>query len=56
MSKKHFEVLAAAISCIDSLENRIKIAQSIAEVCRESNTRFHYGIFMKSCGITTIPN
>jgi chorismate mutase len=56
MSKKHFEVLAAAISCIDSLENRIKIAQSIAEVCRQSNPRFHYGMFMKACGITTITN
>ena len=55
MTKRHFEVLAAAISLIDSIENRIKIAQATAEVCRQSNPRFHYGMFMKACGITAAP-
>ena len=52
MSKKHFELLAAAISCIESVENRLKMAQAISDICKESNPRFNYGLFLKACGIT----
>jgi hypothetical protein len=52
MSKKHFEVLAAAIATIETMENRLTVAQKVAEVCKTANPKFHYGMFMKACGIT----
>lgn len=51
MSKKHFEILAAAISTIESMENRLTVALKIAEVCKSANPKFHFGMFMTACGI-----
>ena len=51
MTKKHFILLARAISTITNLEERTRVTNLIADVCAQSNTLFNYSKFLQACGV-----
>ena len=48
MSRKHFKLVAEAIAGIRDLEERKRMAQLMAGVCRQCNERF-----MDACGVAS---
>lgn len=46
MSKKHFEEFAAALALISDFEERSRVAELIADVCRRCNPRFDRSRFV----------
>lgn len=51
MSRKHFVLFAQAISEITDSVERIRVAQLVAAVCKQSNSNFDYYKFMYACGV-----
>jgi hypothetical protein len=51
MSRKHFKAIAAAIAAILDPSDRRRIAEALADVCRESNPRFDRARFLAACGV-----
>lgn len=51
MSRKHFKAFAEAISEITDRVERIRVAQLVATVCKQSNSNFDYYKFMHACGV-----
>ncbi len=51
MSKKHFVKIAQAISEIEDIEQREKMAVAMADVLRGCNPRFNRSIFLSACGV-----
>jgi len=51
MWKKHFKAFAAAIACIDDVDERARAAKMVAEVCSEFSGRFDRERFFGACGV-----
>lgn len=51
MSRKHFKLFADAISEIQDLADRKRVAQLVACVCKQSNSNFDFYKFYSACGV-----
>lgn len=51
MTKKHFKLLAEAISKLKSEKEREKVAQLVGEVCRQINPRFDWTRWRTACNV-----
>ena len=49
MKKKHFKLLAEAISKVDDLPERKHLAKEIGKVCESQNTRFDWYKWDEAC-------
>lgn len=52
MTKKHFKLLAEAISKVDSLPERQYLSKTIGKVCESQNDRFDWYRWDEACKVT----
>ena len=51
MSRKHFRLLAEAISEIENDETRKAMCRKIGEVCAQCNNYFNWSIWCSACNV-----
>lgn len=54
MTKKHFKLLAEAISRVDSLMERQHLSKEIGNVCKSQNDRFDWFRWNEACCVISL--
>lgn len=51
MTRKDFRAMAQAVKEIKNAQERLRMARTLAEMCRASNPRFDWVRFARACNV-----